>query len=120
MDSTYLLNQRVRALFPQISASADRCNNGKWEGTNSLWFECLAQAINEDIVKEVPYSTHRRLFEFMDGAYAQGDEDVRSCVDSSFVENLFWQIASVKCAPYWAALPPRLRRLYVAFHGFEP
>src|ERR1700740_2222116 len=101
MDTDRELYLAVRQEFPTISASADRFHQKRWGDTldadfEYAWFEALADALNAEIVREVPCTVHLPLLRFMERAFFQGSESVQSCVDTSFVENLFWQVASVK------------------------
>jgi hypothetical protein len=125
MDTVEVLYHRVRDKFPLISSSADRFHQTRWGdsldvGVEYAWFEALADALNAEIRREVPYAVHEPLFQLIAGAFSQGSEPVQKCIDVSFVENLFWQIPSPKCAPYWKQLPPKLRQLYTEFHHRDP
>lgn len=119
------LYRQVRARFTEISVSADRMHERRWgdtldAGAEYAWFEALAEALDEAMRKDVPYAVHRPLLEFLAGAFSGGSEPVRQCIDVSFVENLFWNVPSAKCQPYWKQLPPQLSRLYLAFHRRAP
>lgn len=125
MDAVVDLYQRVREKFPPISLSADRHFQKRWGdsldvGIEYAWFEALADALNAEMQREVPYAIHGPLFQFIEGAFLQGADPVRKCIDVSFVENLFWQVPSRKCEPYWKQLPPNLRQLYTEFHRRDP
>lgn len=125
MKTVELLFLRTREQFPLISAAADRIQSKRWDFRpdvvdNHAWFEALAGALNANMCEHVPYAVHEPLFHFMASAYAQGSDAVRSCIDTAFLENLFWQIASVICIPYWDPLPVQLQQRYLAFHGIEP
>ena len=73
-----------------------------------------------DVRTEVPFKQHEALFSFLVAAYEQGSEEVKSCIDVSFTENLFWNVPPDKVKPYWLLLPQRLKDLYVAFHQRAP
>lgn len=125
MDTVLDLYRGVRERFPSIASSADRFHQNRWGdtldvGVEYAWFEALADALNDEMRREVPYASHEPLFEFIAGAFSQGSETVQKCIDVSFVENLFWQIPSLKCEPYWKRLPPKLRSLYTEFHRRDP
>lgn len=125
METVELLFLRTRERFPLVSESADRILCDQWGPITDVtskyeWFEALAKALNADMCKHVPYAVHEPLFHFLASAHAQGSDAVRSCIDTAFVENLFWQIASVICIPYWDPLPVQLQQLYLAFHKIEP
>ena len=89
-------------------------------GGEYAWFEALADALNDEMRRAIPYQAHRALFEHLAAAYTAGPTSVQQCIDVSFVENLFWQIPSERCAPYWKALPPVLKQLYLDFHSRAP
>lgn len=125
MDTVVELYQIVRKKFPLISAVADRFHEQRWgeyldEGVEYAWFESLADALNQEMRKEVPYKVHEPFFELIAGATSKCSDAVHGCIDVSFVENLFWQVPSVKCKPYWRGFSPVLRRLYMEFHHREP
>ena len=125
MNTVLELYHRVREKFPTISASADRFHEKRWGdsldiGSEYAWFEALADALNEESRREVPQATHLPVFQLLSGAYQAGSEPVQKCIDVAFVENLFWQVPSAKCAPYWEKLPPRLKQLYTSFHRRDP
>lgn len=111
--------------FPAISSLADSIYRERWgdgvdAGDECVWFEALAEAINAEMSGDVHYSVHEPLFNFMSGAFATSPGPVQNCIDVAFVENLFRQVPSAKCAPYWAPLPLRLRQLYMDFHHRAP
>ena len=70
--------------------------------------------------KEVPVSEHTALLSSISANFESGDEDVKKCIDVSFVENLFWQVSEKKSASYWKALPENLKELYIGFHHRTP
>jgi len=115
----------VRSRFPAMAANADQDYWRLYEGFDPAenlyaWFESLANALNEEMRKDVSFGTHEPLFLFMDGAASTGIEELSQCVDVAFVENLFWDVPKLKASPYWEKLPPRLKNLYVEFHHHEP
>lgn len=125
MDTVEDLHRHVCEKFPQIAASADRFHYERWgdhldEGSEHVWFEALAEALNAEMGRDVCYSVHEPLFTFISSAFATSPGPVQHCIDVAFVENLFWQIPSDKCAPYWAPLPFRLQQLYTDFHHRAP
>jgi hypothetical protein len=125
MDATVALYDRVRNDFPRIAASADRFHERRFGdaldvGVEYAWFEALADALNEDMRRGVPYAEHQNMCELLASAYTNGQSGVQQCIDVSFVENLFWQVPSTKAGPYWKKLPIALRQLYLGFHGREP
>lgn len=119
------LCRAVRSRFPAMAANADqdyqRLNDGFNPPDNLYaWFESLANALNDEMRKKIPYRTHEPLFLFMEAAASSGGEEVSRCLDVAFVENLFWNVPKLNALPYWEKLPPRLKHLYVEFHHHEP
>jgi len=124
MTTTLDLYRNVRKNFVAASAHADIIHVRMWdevgEETTYVWFESLAQAINEDMVASVPFESHADLFEFIATAALNGKAELVDCIDVSFVENLFWDVPKGKAKRYWTLLPAPLKELYVAFHRKEP
>ena len=125
MHTVLELYHQVREKFPLICAAADRLHERRWGdtldvGVEYAWFEALADALNEEMRREVPYAVHAPLFQLVANAFRQGPEPVQQCIDVSLVENLFWQVPSANCAPYWSQFPPTLRHLYLEFHHRDP
>ncbi len=125
MDPVAELYRQVRERFPQISSSADRFHEVRWDdslevGVEYAWFEALADALNAEMCSEVSYTVHETLFQFLEDAFSNGLEPVQKCIDVAFVENLFWQVPSPKCKAYWQKLPPTLRQLHAEFHHRDP
>jgi hypothetical protein len=124
LETVLDLYNAVRAKFPALRETADKIHVRQWgelapEFAYS-WFESLAYALNGEMSRQVDFSVHERLFGYISGVFPGAAEPVRKCIDVAFVENLFWQVPSAKCAPYWERLPPRLRELYLDFHRREP
>jgi hypothetical protein len=125
MDPVADLYHQVRERFPPISASADRHHLKRWGddldvGVEYAWFEALADALNDEMAREVPYENHEPLVQFLERAFLLGTESIQKCIDVSFVENLFWRVPSHKCEPYWRRFPPKLKQLYTEFHHRDP
>ena len=119
------LYREVRSRFPAMAAAADQDYRRLNDGFNPpddryAWFESLANALNDEMRKKIPYRIHEPLFRFMDGVALRGGEEVGRCLDVAFIENLFWNVPKQNALPYWEKLPPRLKHLYVAFHHHEP
>ena len=118
------LYDSVRERFPVISQKADGLHIRLWGPPEAdsayVWFESLANAINLEMTAEVDPVAYKSLLNFLDGALANGSAELRNCLDVGFMENLFWQVASVKARPYWEITPKRLREFHVAFHGRSP
>ncbi len=85
-----------------------------------VWFESLANVITAEMAKGRPVTPYLPVFEYFRGAFLNGDDKVKECIDVSFVENLFFQVSGEKAEPYWEALPEVLKDLYVKFHGGPP
>jgi hypothetical protein len=119
------LHADVRQRFPQISAAADHEHLRLWDELSAdelghfSWFGSLANAVNAEMSREVDPTLHLPLLLFLEGSLDRS-EDVHRCLDVSFAENLFWGVQVVKREPWWRALPPRLRELYLDFHPRPP
>lgn len=116
----------IKEQYPAISAKADIEYARQWDDDTEsefysyTWFHALANAINAEMRKGAPVGEYIGLFESISAKFSVGDEDIRKCIDVSFVENLFWQVSAEKSAIYWNALPEKLRALYVGFHHQTP
>lgn len=114
----------VRARFPAIAEAADREHIRIWgdvtADTTYSWFESLAKALNHEVEQEVAVQKHIPLLKFFAGMLGDATDELRDCIDVSFVENLFFQISSKKVEPYWQALPDQLKQFYVKFHRCTP
>ena len=84
------------------------------------WFESLAKALNSEMLKGISLKTHEPVFNFINQALVGCSKEVRTCIDVAFVENLFWQVPSLKAELYWQELPQPLKELYVGFHHRTP
>ncbi|MDP3795519.1 MAG: hypothetical protein Q8R13_06415 [bacterium] len=118
------LYREVRENFPEATHNADlehkRLGFAIAPEYTYLWFEHLANALNREMTAGVPFRAHEPLFRYFVGALSVGSDEVKECIDVSFVENLFWQVDMVRCQDYWQGLPQSLKELYVGFHGSEP
>jgi hypothetical protein len=114
----------TRERFPELALRADELHVRRWDELNAelahVWFESLAQTINADMTADLPFRDHEALFSCLTSAFESGSEEVKSCIDVSFVENLFWEVPPGKAEGYWLPLPQRLKDLYVAFHQRGP
>jgi hypothetical protein len=124
LETVLELYNAVREKFPAIREKSDTIHVRNWGELNPefaySWFESLAHTLNGEMSRQVNFGVHEPLFNYISGAFPGASEPVRKCIDVAFVENLFWQVPSAKCAPYWERLPPRLRELYLDFHRREP
>lgn len=125
MLSLNSLYANVRESFPDLASIADREHARLGfevePGSSFLWFESLAKALNLEMARNVPAEVHEPLFSLIGSVLASGDGEVRECIDTSFVENLFWQVPSAtQIRAYWNRMPSSLQAFYVAFHGREP
>ncbi len=122
-NSSFFLAARER--FPALAQRADRHYLNYWGEMPSAqtaysWFECAANALNDEMRREGSLVEYSEFFRFVASVFASGSEEVRKCIDVSFVENLFWQVPPAKAAPYWKKLPRQLQVLYVDFHNKPP
>jgi len=124
METVIDLFNAIRGKFPGISERADEIHIRLFGETDPKfaysWFESLANVLNAEMSKEVEARVHAPLFSYISGSFGVASPEVRNCIDVAFVENLFWQVPGIKCAPYWQQLPPTLRKLYIEFHHHEP
>jgi len=124
MDSTDELHSAIRDRFPSAATMADDDYARRFGADGgvlmSLWFESLATAINREMRRDAPAASYRPLFGFFAATLGGCSPEVRACIDASFVENLFHDVAPGKAAPFWAVLPGPLRNLYTGFFGRTP
>ncbi len=119
--------QSARAAFPEIAEKADRQHIAYWdeapraEHDSYSWFESVARALNVEMKQGTYLPESQSFFQFVADVFEKAEgAEVKICIDVAFVENLFWQVAPKKLAPYWHALPPALKKLYVEFHARPP
>ncbi|WP_431478581.1 DUF7674 family protein [Massilia eburnea] len=122
-NSAFYLAARER--FPALAQKADRKYLKYWNeqplaAEPYSWFESAANALNDDMQREDSLVECSQFFEFVTNVFASASEEVRQCIDVSFVENLFWQVPPAKAAAYWSKLPPPLQTLYLGFHNKPP
>lgn len=121
IDAFYLA---VRANFPELSVDADREYLKYWGENYDIdpysWFQSLAKAVNAEMQMGLGVAQIDAIFKYIDDAFLRGSEEVKNCIDVSFVENLFWRVAPQKAEPYWQILPEALKRLYLGFHAQPP
>lgn len=124
VESVLDLYREVRDRFPSATEKADAEHRRLTFEVDPeyafLWFESLAKALNLDMAKGVPFKVHQPLITFFAKALSAGSDEVKECIDVSFVENLFWQVHTEKAQLYWQGLPRSLKELYIAFHRCGP
>ncbi|WP_028102260.1 DUF7674 family protein [Pseudoduganella violaceinigra] len=124
MKTVLDLYNAVRSKFPAIRKKADTIHVRQWGEIDSefaySWFESLANALNAEMNRQVEFKVYEPLFVYFGHVLQNASEEVYRCIDVAFVENLFWQVSSAKCAAYWPQLPPAIRELYLGFHHREP
>lgn len=125
MDTTASFYLTAREEFPSLARMADRHYLKYWgeqpsgEAASS-WFESAANALNEEMKRGACLGECAQFFIFVAQAFGSASDEVKRCIDVSFVENLFWQVSPAKAAAYWKKLPPVLQALYVEFHHKPP
>jgi hypothetical protein len=118
------LYEECRKTFPDITKKADVEHVQQWGELSKefaySWFENLANAINREMLNEIPAKEYKDLFEFMRSQFMFGEEKVKNCIDVAFTENLFWNVPKDKANDYWVLFPDILKDLYVNFHHRKP
>lgn len=118
------LRNLTKSRFPAISQKADALHIEQWDGLDPIhafsWFESLADSLNREMAAGVPYLEHEQLFQFLSGAFPDGSDEVKGCIDIAFTENLFWEVQPDEAEAYWRPLPQTLKDLYLAFHHRAP
>lgn len=113
-----------REQFPRLSGKADARHIKVWDSINDetafCWFESLAGAINDQLATGPQTAELTSVFSYFAGQYSTGDDDVKRCIDASFVENLFWEVPKGSAITAWALLPKPMQQLYINFHGHAP
>jgi hypothetical protein len=122
--SVVALHLSIRKGYKEISAKADtfhlRRYNSLDDGLEYLWFESLADAINDSMLTKQPSAYFLKLCQSLEQAYKYGDPAVKTCIDVAFVENLFWEVPIREAKPYWAVFPRTFQTLYTDFFGRPP
>jgi hypothetical protein len=113
-----------REHFAEIAEATDELHAEFWslEGDPllHLWFEDLARLLNSRMGVTAFEAEISDVFTFFDGHWGAGSAEVRACIDSSLVENLFWQVPPMRAERIWHVMPPRLQNLFIDFHGKLP
>src|SRR5690554_4072719 len=116
----------IKKQYPEISNKADIKYDKYWsrlvemEFSSYSWFEQLANAVNDEMAKEIPPEKYTSLMNYIGDEYNVGIAEVKNAIDVAFTENLFWQIPACKALPYWEKLPKNLQALYIGFHRYAP
>ena len=114
----------AREKFPSVSARTDAIHIERLRDENLefpfLWFENMAEVLNEDMREGVPYRDHAALFIFLTQQLGSGSDKVREYIDVAVVENLFWKVSADQARPWWRETPAALKQLYVGFHQRPP
>lgn len=113
-----------RSQYPEWTKSADArhieiLGAGEAEGA-FLWFESLASALNAQMGIPEKRAEISVIFRYFEKCFCIGSNEVKKCIDVSFVENLFWDVRPNNAIPAWADLPKKLQQLYVDFHSQPP
>ena len=113
-----------RNQYPELAKAADVRHTEIWGSvdreTAFSWFESLAGAVNAKMGIPDQGNAIASIFKFFDAKFRNGSNEVKNCIDVSFVENLFWEVNPRSATPVWAALPKALQQLYINFHGQPP
>ncbi|SFR39914.1 hypothetical protein SAMN04488005_1426 [Yoonia tamlensis] len=113
-----------RASFAELADATDELHGeairAEADPLVYLWFEDLASVLNARMGISDFEAQISRVLTFIDGHWGAGSAEVRACIDTSFVENLFWQVPPHRAEPTWRIMPPRLQNLYIDFHGKPP
>ena len=115
--------QQLRTRLLEIARQADHDYERLWGCDPSdgipLWFGSLANALNDEMRRNVPPSVHLPLLLHIENALDESEE-VDRCIDASFVENLFGWVGPLRSSPYWEVMPDRLKELFLRFHARTP
>ncbi|SHG40607.1 hypothetical protein [Massilia sp. CF038] len=126
MNTCQAFFEAMHERFPMLAEKADRLYETYWaespadEDAYFVWFESLANAVNSDMRHGAAALQAKPVFEYIHEVFDNGSDQVKRCIDVSFVENLFWRVAPERALPYWKALPTPLKALYIQFHGRPP
>lgn len=124
MHSVVEFYQAIHHKFPDISKKTDLLFMNDWgkflpEYAYS-WFEKLAYALNSEMNNRVSFLVYKPLFYFFNAILQNANDEINTCIDVAFTENLFWQLPEDKSGQYWIDLPESIKCLYLAFHGRPP
>lgn len=123
MDSILQFYRDTRQRFPAILQETDKVHLRTWEVEDEwalMWFESLAEMLNENMRKSARMDIAEMIFDFMRERFETGSKEVRNCIDVTFVENLFWRVSPEHARMYWMRMPDLLKKLYLGFHSKPP
>lgn len=115
----------VKSRFPEATISANReyirqWDENKTDGKAYSWFESLAKVINQDVDSSTEAANYQALLEFISSTYESSEPEVKNCIHTSFIENLFCKTNQAKTESYWCILPENLKDIYLSLHGKAP
>lgn len=116
--------RNFRKRFPKLTHAADARHINVWgsvdDETAFSWFESLAGAINDQMGAPEEGINLSSVFSYFDGQLQGADDEVRNCIDVSFVENLFWEVQPNSAVNVWDTMPKSMQQLYLNFHSRPP
>jgi len=116
--------EEFRNQYPELTKAADAIHVKTWGSVDHetvfCWFESLAEAVNDQMGVPEQHAELTSVFKYIEMKFVDGSNEVKNCIDVSFVENLFWRVSPRNTGLVWTVLPTHLQRLYIAFHGRQP
>ena len=113
-----------RKQSPEVTRAADAKHIRIWDKVDDEtafgWFESLAAALNDKMGDQEQHADIMSIFRYFERKLQSRDDDVRRCIDVSFVETLFWQVKPEPAAKVWAMMPKPMQQLDLSFHGRAP
>ncbi len=113
-----------RKRFPEVTQAADARHIKVWDSVDDetafSWFESLAGAINDQMGAPDEGVNVSSVFSYFGEQLQGSDNEVKNCIDVSFVENLFWEVQPNSAASAWDVMPKSMQQLYLSFHGRPP
>lgn len=124
MNTVVELYRAFKNEFPQQTRLADARHLRLWGTPDDnfayVWFESLANALNQCMRESLSPADMRPIFGFFSNAAGLTNPEIYDCVDTSFTENLFREVPATSAAPYRCILPANLQALYLRFHNKAP
>ena len=122
--SVLQLYRDFRKRYPELTHAADARHIKVWDRVDDetafSWFESLAGVVNDQMGTLEQSADLESVFSYFERELEGSDNEVKNCIDVSFVENLFWRVQSNSAAGVWDALPKLMQQLYLGFHGRPP